>query len=79
METDWRLQGQEKYLSGVKLVKIRFRQSGDYDHDHCAFCWDKFSEVEEDLHVGYATLDGYHIVCETCYEDFKERFQWELE
>lgn len=79
METDWRLNGQEAYLSGAKLVKTRFKPHGEYDHDHCSFCWDRFSGFEGDLHTGYATVDGNHIICEECYKDFKDRFQWELE
>ena len=74
---DWRLRGQDAYLSNAKLVKIRFKQSGEYDHDHCDFCWDKFSEQEGDLHIAYSTLDAAHLICETCYDDFKELFSWE--
>lgn len=75
---DWRLAGQERYLSKAILVKTRFHPYADYDHDHCSFCWSKFSAAEEDLHVGYASLDGRHMICETCYMDFKELFQWTL-
>ena len=77
--SDWRLDGQEEYLSKKKLVKIHFRAYEDYDHDHCAFCWDKFSELDEDLHIGYSTLDGKYIICETCYNDFKDLFEWTIE
>ncbi len=75
--SDWRLQGQEKYLAGVLLVKKRYRKrSEDWEHDHCEFCVRKFSERPGDLNEGYATEDEYHWICENCYEDFKKQFQW---
>jgi hypothetical protein len=38
-DPDWRLQGQEKYLGGVTLVRRRWQQQRpDWDHDHCEFC-----------------------------------------
>ena len=77
--SDWRLQGQEKYLSGVRLSKAVYRKRRqDWDHDHCEFCCAKFSEREEDLNEGYTTDAGYHWICERCYEDFKTRFKWQV-
>jgi hypothetical protein len=74
---DWRLQGQEKYLSGVSLSKKTYtRRREDWDHDHCEFCSARFSETEGDLHEGYTTDDEYHWICQACYDDFKEQFQW---
>ena len=78
MEADWRLNGQEKYLFGKRLVKVRFLKFVEIDHAHCSFCWAKFGENEEDLHVGYITVDREDVICEECYNDFKERFQWSL-
>jgi hypothetical protein len=75
--SDWRLQGQEEYLTSVVLVKKRYRKyREDWDHDHCEFCWQKFSESPGDLHEGYATEDEYRWICETCYQDFREQFRW---
>ena len=78
---DWRLTNQENYLKGVKLVRRKYIQSienPDLDHDHCCFCWAKFSLIDatEFLKEGYATSDGYHWICSQCFEDFKDRFQW---
>lgn len=28
------------------------------------------------LHQGYATQDDYRWICESCFEDFKEMFEW---
>lgn len=74
---DWRLQGQERYLSGVSLSwKTYKKPRKDWDHDHCAFCGATFSEYEGDLHEGYTTPDEYYWICKCCYEDFKEQFHW---
>jgi hypothetical protein len=74
---DWRLQRQEKYLTGILLVKKRYRKyREDWDHDHCEFCMRTFSERAGDLNEGYATEDEYRWICENCYQDFKEQFRW---
>lgn len=76
---DWRLQGQEKYLTGRKLKRVPFSPlSKTWDHEHCEFCWAKFSDHENDLHEGYVTEDNHTWICPECYEDFKELFQWDL-
>lgn len=79
-KNDWRLQGQELYMTGRKLMKIPyFRWSETWDHDHCDFCFATFSEYEGDLHEGYVTADNRRTwVCPECFEDFKEMFRWEL-
>jgi hypothetical protein len=42
---DWRLHGQEKYLSGVPLTLKKYTKwSETWDHDHCEFCMAKFME-----------------------------------
>ncbi len=44
-ESDWRLQGQERYLAAAELVFRQYRRNlrdENWDHDHCAFCWAKF-------------------------------------
>jgi hypothetical protein len=82
MAQDWRLQGQARYLQGAVLrweAYAPYRE--DWDHDHCAFCSAKFAEADlipGALHEGYATLDHYHWICETCFIDFKERFAWRV-
>ena len=74
MEIEW----PGKIFVWEKLAKVRFLKFVDIDHAHCSFCWAKFSDMEEDLHVGYITLDREDIICEECYNDFKDRFQWTL-
>ena len=79
--SDWRLQGQEAYLKGVRVVRRAYRRPADnptWDHDHCEFCGVKFMEggVGDTLHEGYATLDGRRWVCAPCFDDFRVSFQW---
>jgi hypothetical protein len=81
-EPDWRLQGQEEYLSGVRLVRRRWRQSRPGgDHDHCEFCWAKFGQEQlgDVLREGWTTPDEYRWVCDVCFNDFKDQFRWQIE
>jgi hypothetical protein len=74
---DWRLQGQEQFLKGASLIKQKYNKyREDWEHDHCEFCGEKFSEKPEDLYMGYSTADSYHWICEDCYNEFREIFQW---
>ena len=75
---DWRLRGQEDYLSGKTLFFRRWKSpKKDWDHDHCEFCQEKFSESPDTLQLGYTTEDNYYWICPNCYRDFKELFKWE--
>jgi hypothetical protein len=87
VDDDWRLQGQERYLSGVRLIWKDYREwSPDWEHDHCAFCRAKFmnrDDVPDVLQAGYAAQgagpngeDDYHWVCAVCAREFTERFGW---
>ena len=76
---DWRFMGQDKYLMGSTLQFIPYvRWSETWDHDHCDFCNETFSEYGSDLHKGYCTLDKKNWICEKCFNDFKEMFQWKV-
>ena len=77
---DWRRQGQERYLFGVKLIARDYHPyNSGWDHDHCEFCGIKFSLFEGDLGKGYSTEDEYHWICNQCFDDFKYEFAWQLE
>jgi Zn-finger protein len=79
IESDWRIWGQEKALLGERFVRTEFHPVSETDlHEHCAFCWRTFSLAEEDEHVGYVLEDGAVWVCEKCFSDFRERFNWSL-
>jgi hypothetical protein len=72
---DWRFMGQDEYLMNVSLMKHNFDNS-IRDHDHCDFCTKTFGTNIGDLHEGYCTLDKDHWICEGCYKDFKDMFNW---
>lgn len=77
---DWRLCGQEEELMDARLVKKEYRMPSEtWDHDHCVFCWDKFSEREEDLHEGYCVVGRNRWICQQCFCDFKDMFRWTVE
>ena len=66
MNGDWRLTNQINYLYMLKLKKEAFKKTDRSDHEHCEFCFGKFSENQGDLHFGYCTLDRYHWICDRC-------------
>jgi hypothetical protein len=83
MDSDWRLQGQERYLQGVRLFHRQYHSDSKnphWDHDHCEFCFAKFMVADhpEALHEGYCTEDEYRWVCSQCLADFRERFKWSV-
>ena len=77
-DTDWRLQGQERYLKDALVTYRKYRPSSEsWDHDHCEFCLAKFMEASDDPDVktdGYATVDGDRWICSASLADFMERF-----
>ncbi|HVT89361.1 MAG TPA: hypothetical protein VHD56_10950 [Tepidisphaeraceae bacterium] len=81
-DDDWRLQGQERYLSNATLFWRSWHQSRpNWDHDYCSFCWAKFmdrQDVSDVLREGYTTDDEYHWVCADCAHDFAPRFKFML-
>ena len=80
-EPDWRLRGQEKYLSGIGLIRRQWSQTRDgWDHDHCQFCWAKFAAHgdADALHEGWTSVDEYWWVCDACFNDFRAQFGWTL-
>ena len=78
MQEDWRLTDQMDYLYRATLKKADFKATVTNDHEHCEFCFDEFAEFEGALKSGYCTLDGYRWICEECYQDFHEQFEWRL-
>jgi len=79
-QNDWRLMGQERYLKNAQLRKEAYAPSTrTSDHDHCVFCTDKFSNLEGYLHMGYYAPKGDHWICEQCYQDFKDTFNFRVE
>lgn len=71
-KSDWRLTNQEAYLTGKQIESCIFRATPTSDHEHCAFCWETFSDGDEAL----CTEDKRHWICKRCFRDFKARFAW---
>jgi hypothetical protein len=66
-----------KYLKGSRLLRSKWRPFDERrDHDHCEFCGDKFNETE--IEAGYCTEDFDKWICEECFADFMETFEWVL-
>jgi len=73
---DWRLTNQKKYLYKKQLkYKSYDKPDETWDHDHCVFCWDR---IDESTSAAYADENCEHWICEKCFEDFKEMFEWEI-
>ncbi|MES2171966.1 MAG: hypothetical protein V4479_14795 [Actinomycetota bacterium] len=84
MRDDWRLRGQEDYLFGITMRHASWWPYRDgWDHDHCEFCWAEISEDQTghaDYNEGWVSSDdSYHWVCDPCFSDFREKFQWVVE
>ena len=75
---DWRLTNQKDYLLGRRLIRCDFSKLANKDHEHCSFCWEKFGHSNDDLNTGYCTEDYQHWVCDTCFGDFKDEFDWSV-
>ncbi len=80
---DWRLTNQETYLKNKKLTlqKWKHKEGSNWDHDHCEFCFTKFTDkndIKESLKKGYCTENKNYWICKKCFEDFKERFNWKI-
>ena len=74
---DWRRQGQERYLVGLRFEPHDYREVSDpLAHDHCEFCSRKFSHAPGDLRKGYSTPDLARWVCVRDYTDFADEFGW---
>ena len=83
---DWRLDPYPKELEGKIFRLKKFVPHGNWDHEHCEFCWKKFyTKIISD----HCALQGYVTycaewerevwVCEECFADFRELFGWKVE
>lgn len=79
LKNDWRYDtGKTHWDVGETLKHAKRRGTEQWDHDHCTFCWKNFSNAPEDLHEGYCDLDEYSWICEECFNDFKEVFEFRV-
>ena len=71
-------------LRSKNLQWSRYTQRAtDWDHDHCEFCWRRFSEPSagyiDSVEFGYTTPDRFNWICQECVNKYKERFGWIVE
>jgi hypothetical protein len=83
MTDDWRLMGQESFLTGREMRRaIWWSDQDGWDHDHCEFCSAEISDDttgHSDFNEGWVTNDdSFTWVCVDCFEDFRERFGWSV-
>jgi hypothetical protein len=85
MDEDWRVDIASRHLKGQPLKRKKWtRWSEAWDHDHCAACRAKFSELDEpDIQKeGYATTESYKRgtdydwVCVKCFSELKDKVGW---
>ena len=56
-----------EYLEGEKIQH--------FWHEHCELCYEK--AMTDISGIFYCTEDMKHWICEECFNDFKERFDWQ--
>lgn len=77
---DWRIQGQEGYLTDKHLEHRRFNRSICIeDYDQCEFCWRVFDKDKEHPLTAYYEPINHVWICEECFDDFKCFFHWTVE
>ena len=82
---DWRLEiNPDGFLSGNTFTHEKFVSTEANDHEHCAFCFKKITDldIQDSDKEGYTTVyseTGETIwVCKECFNDFKELLNFKL-
>ena len=76
---DWRIDN-AKWTRGALLRFQKYTPpKPDWDHDHCAGCWAKFTQsgAPNIQTEGYVTEDNRWI-CAECFRDLHEVMGWKL-
>ena len=78
-KTDWRNREQIDYLFGKKLKFLQY-STEVRDHEHCEFCFERISNIQDSVREGYCTVDTKYKywICPQCYNDLKDIFKWEI-
>lgn len=77
---DWRIMGQEGYLKDKKLQHRKFSQAmRTKDNDQCDFCYSFLDRNHQGASYAYFEPITRSWICERCYQDFKEHFNWMVE
>ncbi|PID94749.1 MAG: hypothetical protein CSA95_02315 [Bacteroidetes bacterium] len=76
IKNDCRYQNQDKYLQGLKILFIPYKSKTENDHDHCEFCWGKFSSVILGaFNEGWTDENQYRWIGNKCFQDFKVKLK----
>lgn len=79
--SDWRRRNPQAFLHGLAFRLIPWcSDEPAWDHDHGEFCFAKLAPEgpPSAAHTGYASLDLKVWVCEDCFPDFVEEFEWQV-
>ena len=77
---DRRIMGQEGYLKNKRLQHRKFNRLLYFeDFGQCGFCYDDFRENTSGPPMAYYEPITKHWICECCYNDFKDHFEWNVE
>ncbi len=77
---DWRIMGQEGYLKKRTVFHKKFNVlTTPIGYRQCEFCYSIFSDEPGKLKHGYHEPISDSWICEDCFQDFKDMFQWTVE
>jgi hypothetical protein len=75
----------EPAFNGVMLHRRQYFQwAPNWDHDHCEFCSIAFvvkgdaSAQPPNVAEGWTTDDESNWICNSCFEKYRERFDWKV-
>ena len=80
----WRLDILRDVMRGETFALRAFKTPPDkpeLDHEHCEACFQKIMDLDREGidRRGYVTADGRSWICEACFADFSERFEWRVD
>ena len=76
---EWNVEESDISLNNHVLHrKIFSDRLKDTEHEHCEFCSALFGSQKRDFVEGYCTEDYYYWICDHCYNEFKDEFNWTI-
>lgn len=77
-KNDWRLLNDVQHLTNQEIDPVNGEDIIEHlsDLEKCRFCWDKANDNKKGF--WYLPLDKSCCICENCFNDFKELFEWTL-
>lgn len=77
---DWRLMNDVGYLMNAEIDPVGYEEIVTYRPQikHCVFCWEQVPQKLSYYQTWYVPLDKSCAICENCFKDFREQFNWKL-